>query len=180
MKNELTDKEPNEFFEICKHLSPWPISIKPSKLSPNKLVVTCFLQKGDKILALRRARKDAQYQLWGIPGGKLESHESPLKGLKREIYEETGAILSESDFIFLGAALSKTSTDGEYGLHLYHAEFPDNATLPLINKNEHSSYQWVTLDSFRNLPLLHAQKEAFQLVENKLLNIIKIRGLCVH
>lgn len=152
-----------DFFKSCKYLSLWNL-YKDSHLTPKKQVVTCFLGKGNKVLVLQRGRKDLQYELWGIPGGKLAASEPIIKGLQREILEETGIRLQESSFIYLNSAISKTTTDGKYGLHLYYAEFPNDKD-PVINPNEHLSFQWVSLDEFINLNLLHAQKEAFLLVQ---------------
>lgn len=152
-----------DFFSRCRYLSPWETKGKSS--GPNKEVVTCFLGKNKEVLVLQRGRKDAQYELWGIPGGKLSPLEPIIKGLQREIAEETGVMLDESSFMHLGSALSRTETDGEYGLHLFYAEFPAYIADPVINPEEHLSFQWVTLDNFTNLKLLHAQKEAFLFVK---------------
>jgi 8-oxo-dGTP pyrophosphatase MutT (NUDIX family) len=155
------------FFLSTSFLSPW-VDTYPAEC---KQVVTCFLQRGNRILMLQRGRKDAQFQLWGIPGGKQEKDETHLEALCRELKEELGISFSEDQFIYLGSVLSKTSTDGVYGLHLYHAKFPDDYK-PEINSAEHLAYQWVTLEEFKHAPLLHAQGEAFLFVEEILTNII--------
>lgn len=89
----------------------------------------------------------------------------------REIQEELGADLSTHEFQLLGTALSKTPSDGVYGLFLYHTVLPQNMNVK-INLEEHYAYSWVTLDEFSKLDLLTAQGEAFRLVEDKLRNII--------
>jgi len=44
-----------------------------------------FDEQGRVLLCHRR-----DYNLWNLPGGALESGESPLEGVKREVKEETG------------------------------------------------------------------------------------------
>lgn len=156
------------FFSSTSFLSPW-VDAYPAD---GKQVVTCFLQRKDRVLLLQRARKDGQYQLWGIPGGKREEEETLLSALRRELQEELGVSLEEKEFTYLGSALSKTSTDGVYGLHLYHAFFPNDFSDPIINSEEHLAYQWVTLEEFQQIQLLHAQREAFLFVEKQLTDII--------
>ncbi|OGN60371.1 MAG: hypothetical protein A3F40_04945 [Chlamydiae bacterium RIFCSPHIGHO2_12_FULL_27_8] len=156
------------------------ISLWPSNNILKKIVVTCFLQKEDKILILQRARKDAQFGLWGIPGGKLDNNETPLEGLLRELKEELKLQFSEKDFTFLGRARSYTESDGEYGLYLFHALFPSDDDVS-INKEEHLDFKWVTLEEFENSKLLFAQGEAYYFVENNLkeiyqTNLKKIQG----
>ncbi len=155
-----------------KYLSQWNPFDSNEKKTPSKQVVTCFIQSQEKVLVLQRARKDQQHKLWGIPGGKLEPNEYPLTGLTREIYEETGIKLIPADFKLLGTALSYTSSDGEYGLYLYHARVKKN-TQVTINNLEHYAFQWVTIDEFTSLNLLTAQGEAFRWVEIPLKNLIQ-------
>lgn len=149
-----------------RYLSPWNPYLEPHK-TPDLQVVTIFLQRGDKFLVLQRAKKDAQYGLWGIPGGKLDQGERPLDGLLREIAEETTIVLSRQSCHLLGTTISQTTSDGRYGLYLYHAMAPQQLNIQ-ISQAEHHEYRWVTLEEFQMLDLLFAQREAFHLVEHNL------------
>lgn len=151
------------------YLSQWDPTFEEDK-TPGKVVVTAFLQKGNRFLVLQRARKDLQHKLWGIPGGKLDKGELPLQGLLREIKEETQLQLSASSFQLLGTAISSTPSDGQYGLYIYHSFVEEDVEVQ-INQTEHSEYCWVTLIEFRALELLTAQREAFYLVEEELKKI---------
>jgi len=134
-------------------LSPWdPFD---SSVTPTKIVVTCFLQTGNKILIVKRGRKDAQYGLWGIPGGKLEGNETPEAGLIRELQEELGGVPFSDHFQLLDTAMSQTPTDGQYGLYLYHSKVPESFDVS-INPDEHLDYRWVDLDTFQSMDLLTA------------------------
>lgn len=55
-----------------------------------KLIQKAVVKKGNKYLILLRS-KDARYfpEHWDFPGGKLESNEEPVKGIEREVFEET-------------------------------------------------------------------------------------------
>ncbi len=160
----LTGSSENPF----KYLKFWD----PTKNDfPAKRVVTVFMQFGDKFLVLQRARKDAQYGLWGIPGGKLNCGELPEEGLIREVKEET-QIQCQAAIQLLGTALSRTPSDGEYALYLFHLFLPTFPSV-VINTDEHSNFKWVTLSQFEELELLTAQREAFELVKEKLKNLQK-------
>ena len=152
-------------------LSAWD-PVEQNAIVPSKQVVTCFIQKGDKILVLQRARKDEQHGLWGIPGGKLDNDELPVPGLLRELREETDLNISPSSLKLLGTALSHTSCDGLYGLYLFHCTIPRYTEIK-INTSEHYDSKWVTLDKFESMDLLTAQGEAYELVKRDLKRIIK-------
>lgn len=130
-------------------------------------VTTCFIEHENKYLVLQRGRRDEQYGLWGIPGGKLENREDPLTALTREVFEETGILLSENTFSFLRKAHSINAYDGSYVLHLYKTTLKTKPEI-LINIKEHLAYKWVSLDEFENLDLLVSQGPAFELVKNRL------------
>lgn len=164
----------NEFSNArtFKYISIWDPHDKAIKTPPTQ-VVTCFIQRGNKILVLQRARKDAQHNLWGIPGGKLKKGELPLVGLARELQEELGFKFDPKRFHLLDTALSQTPTDGKYGLYLYHITVPEDF-MEKIDLEEHHASRWVTLDEFEALHLLTAQREAFWIVESK------VRKLLAH
>jgi 8-oxo-dGTP diphosphatase len=48
--------------------------------------VKAIIMRGNKFMIL----KDRRYDLWTLPGGRLELNESPEDGLAREVLEETG------------------------------------------------------------------------------------------
>ncbi|MBS3055341.1 MAG: NUDIX domain-containing protein [Candidatus Aenigmarchaeota archaeon] len=48
--------------------------------------VKAIIMRGNKFLIL----KDRRYNLWTLPGGRLEISESPEDSLTREVFEETG------------------------------------------------------------------------------------------
>lgn len=156
--------------QLYKYLSSWTPEEDP-KNNPQTQVVTCFLYKNDKFLVVQRARNDIQHNLWGIPGGKLDKGEIPVLGLSREIMEETQITTSPQMFTLLGTARSKTPSDGEYGLYLYHASLSEEFMVR-INPEEHHSFRWVTMNEFEALPLLTAQREAYLFVKEKLQKLI--------
>jgi 8-oxo-dGTP diphosphatase len=129
-------------------------------------VVTCFMNSSGRVLVLQRGRKDEQFGLWGIPGGKLDEGETPRESLSREIFEETGIITPQDSFVFLDKALSENSCDGAYVLYLYYLDLPNHPSV-LINTNEHLSYKWVTLDKFESLDLLISQGLAYRFVRDQ-------------
>lgn len=160
--------------KIFKYLSKWDPNQTEPQHNVDVQVATCFLQQGTKILVLQRARKDLQYKLWGIPGGKLEHNEPPLVGLIREIQEELSVSMGSESFRFLNSALSHIPSEKKYGLYLYHALAPTDVQIR-INQSEHYSFRWVTINEFKSLNLLTAQKEAFELVEDQLINIMELK-----
>jgi len=133
-------------------------------------VVTCFIEYNDKFLVLQRARKDEQFGLWGIPGGKLEKNECPRAGLSREIFEETNILICSDAFQFLERAHSYNRYDGGYLLYLFYVKLYQPPEIK-INIHEHTAFQWVSFEEFMNLNLLISQGLAFNLVKDKLKNI---------
>lgn len=70
------------------------------------LVGTCLLivdKKTGKILCLSRRNDPNQFSM---PGGKVEEGETPLEGLRREVYEELGWYMSIYNLPFLEHCLS--------------------------------------------------------------------------
>lgn len=135
-------------------------------------VATCFIEYNEEILALRRGRKDSQYGLWGIPGGKMESKEDPRQALSREIFEETQIFIPADSFLFLDKAISKNKFDGTYGLYLYYFKLISKEAI-VINNQEHLDYRWVSLKEFEKMNLLASQGLAYSFIKKKLHKIIR-------
>lgn len=53
----------------------------------HQVAVNAFLIHNDRFLLLKRATSPF---IWGPPGGRLNPNEDPVRGLKREVAEETG------------------------------------------------------------------------------------------
>jgi 8-oxo-dGTP diphosphatase len=53
-------------------------------------VVAGILRRGDTILICRRRADQPHALKWEFPGGKVESGESPVEALQRELREELG------------------------------------------------------------------------------------------
>ena len=62
-----------------------------------KLTTLCYLERGDEYLMLHRTKKknDENHDKWIGVGGKFEAGESPEDCMHREIFEETGLLVTE-------------------------------------------------------------------------------------
>jgi len=78
---------------------------------------------------------------WGIVGGKIESGESILDGLLREIREELGGEIKGAKILPIE---QYTSNKGTFIYHTFLIKVEDEF-LPALN-HEHHGYCWVTLD----------------------------------
>lgn len=142
------------------------------KLIPDYSVVTCFIEYKGKVLLLKRAKKDMQFGLWGIPGGKVEVKEKPQDALVRELQEELSLLTTPARLELMKTSPMQNECDGHYLLYLYYLSLDTDPVIKL-NPLEHSSYKWTTLQEFKNNPLLFCQGLAFDLVEDDLLYIMK-------
>lgn len=61
------------------------------------LVVAGAILDGDRILLAQRAYPEAVAGLWELPGGKVETGESPAAALVRELCEELDVVVSVGD-----------------------------------------------------------------------------------
>jgi 8-oxo-dGTP pyrophosphatase MutT (NUDIX family) len=78
---------------------------------------------------------------WGVVGGKIETNESIIQSLQREIQEELGGIIQDSKI----TPIEKfTSTNGNFIYHTFIATV-DDEFVPVLN-NEHRGYCWVGLE----------------------------------
>lgn len=77
---------------------------------------------------------------WGLVGGGVESGESPVEALHREIQEE----IDLNEFIQLIPLEKFTSDAGNFEYHTYLITVK-NEFVPKLN-NEHRGYAWTTIE----------------------------------
>ncbi|WP_459500634.1 NUDIX hydrolase [Bacillus sp. C1] len=85
----------------------------------------CFLKRNDEILMLNREYGPLK-GLWNGVGGKIESKETPLACIIREVQEETGIYIVENQAQFKG--IVKWEFDDAYfgGMYVYLVHMPSN------------------------------------------------------
>jgi mutator protein MutT len=68
---------------------------------PRAAVVLCVVEQGGVpcVILIRRAYGGRNAGQWGLPGGKLESGETPEEGALRELHEELGLRVARSDVL---------------------------------------------------------------------------------
>lgn len=66
------------------------VAVKNSDDNKPKSVYGIYLRSTKRVLLV----KDAHSMLWGFPGGGIEGGEEHVDTLKREVFEETGLLLS--------------------------------------------------------------------------------------
>jgi len=88
-----------------------------SRIENVELTVLCLIEDGDKILLQNRVKKD--WQGYALPGGHVESEESFVDAVIREMKEETG--LSIIDPRLVGVKQFPIE-DGRYIVLLFKAK----------------------------------------------------------
>lgn len=131
----------------------------PQDFKPKFEAVGCFLDVKGKVLLLLRNPDKAEGNCWGIPGGKMEKHESPLEATMREVREETQLNLEESTYETVGTNYlylpGKNVT-----FHMFRVCLDDVPEVT-INLGEHQTYQWASYSEALELPLMIGEVESF-------------------
>ena len=117
------------------------------------LVNRCFILNDDKeILIIKRCptdKKDANK--WEVPGGKLDEGEDLLLSKKREVKEETGLLIEQTEPLIF--TQSYVIEDGGYKGFTYISLFSVNKIKKGKVKlsEEHTEYAWVSYKEISNL-----------------------------
>jgi 8-oxo-dGTP diphosphatase len=115
-----------------------------------KRIIAAVITKGDTFLIAQRAKKDALYEKWEFPGGKVEAGETDHECLRRELTEEFGIHTEVGDYF----CTSLFEYKGEpmemivYYVHSYTGEFTlyDHKQIKWVHCKELSQYDFPDAD----------------------------------
>lgn len=105
------------------------------------------LNSMNELLFLKRSEKSGRGGGWDICGGGLDKYEDPIKGIEREIEEESGLKVKN----ILPIALTSYNEDGEWVVMIgYQSEaLTDKVELSW----EHDEYVWKSIDEAKQMDL---------------------------
>jgi len=113
-----------------------------------RVAVKSFIVDGNKLLLIKRRPNDVhKHGWWDIPGGRLDSGESPFDGMKREVEEEIGIGI---DIIAPLHVQHFTRDDGQRITMIIFLCKPRNKNIKL--SEEHTEYKWQSLESDGDVP----------------------------
>ncbi len=108
-----------------------------------------LLDSENNALILRRSESHPHIPLTSdLPGGEIESGETPAVAACRETFEETGINLEESVMRQIGKRQFK-AFGREYDLYLFVAKVSERPDVKI--SWEHDQYSWIPLDEVQNL-----------------------------
>jgi 8-oxo-dGTP diphosphatase len=122
-----------------------------------RLVVVGIIQHGVRYLLTQRRAGSHLGGSWEFPGGKVEAGEAPADALRRELREELGAELADSEPLVFS-----------------HHRYPEREVLVLFYRctlqgevtasPEGLAVRWATLDEIAVLPFPEANAPALRLL----------------
>lgn len=116
--------------------------------TPLRAVSAAILHEG-RFLLVRRGRAPAR-GLYAFPGGRVEDGETLEEAVRREVMEETGALLAEVVHL---VDLDIAAEDGdrvEFVLSVHSARYAGGGIAP---GDDADAAAWVTVEEMERLPL---------------------------
>ncbi len=113
---------------------------KPEKFNPKFEAAGCFMEFDGKILLLHRHDHKSEGNKWGLPCGKIEDSESALKGMLREISEETSCVLKENDLVYHGEFYVRYD-EYDFLYHIFSTKLTQEPKIEL-SISEHKDHMW--------------------------------------
>ena len=129
-----------------------------------KIVVGAVIRRDDSVLLLRRRADDFMGGLVELPSGAVDTGESIVDALKREVEEETGLIINEIE-AFIGT-FDYTSGSGKKTRQLNFLTYIKNGEVKL-NPAEHVESYWLNPNTkeFESLNTSEKTKRIIKITE---------------
>ncbi|MFA4960137.1 MAG: NUDIX hydrolase [Candidatus Pacearchaeota archaeon] len=127
---------------------------KPDDFNPKIEAVGCFVEWDQKILLLRRCKKNDSYKgKWGLPSGKMDPEDkgNTLVAIIRETHEETGHLSNPSEMIYVKTIFVRYENPRkDFPYHIYRAQI----AIPKIklSPTEHDDFKWISPQDALQVP----------------------------
>jgi ADP-ribose pyrophosphatase YjhB (NUDIX family) len=130
------------------------------------LYVLALLYSESKILLLRRCNATFGNGLYSLVGGKVESGEHALHAIKREVFEEVGLNISESDFSLVHT-FHRKGTDKPLVALIFKAHI---STMPVPRNMEPDKHDDLRFFNIAELPhnIIPAHKQAIECISQNI------------
>jgi ADP-ribose pyrophosphatase YjhB (NUDIX family) len=142
---------------VVQEILPWEFDLIARVCSETRYHdVTVFAFRGDEA-ALIHKPSDPVGAYWA-PAGGLESGESMIEGVRREVHEETGLEIEVERYALrLDALFTSEGRDRPWTSHVFVARYKAGELDP-VDRHEVESAIWCTLARFRDevAPILRA------------------------
>jgi 8-oxo-dGTP diphosphatase len=139
---------------------PATVYLEPTpQFKPRVEVATIYIEHDGQILLLHRQNNKSQGNKWGIPGGKVEKHETPLQAVIREIKEETGLDISNQTIEAIKPVYIEYNEKNHFVYHAFRTQLQDDPGSVKINFEEHKGFTWVTPADALTMNLLQDEDE---------------------
>ena len=122
-----------------------------------ELTVLCLITDGDKVLLQNRVKND--WQGYALPGGHVESGESFVDAVIREMREETGLTVYNPKLV----GIKQFPIDnGRYIVLLFKtAEFTGN-----LQSSEEGMMKWISRDDLKNVNTVDDLEKLLNVMDN--------------
>ncbi|OGG59756.1 hypothetical protein A2765_04170 [Candidatus Kaiserbacteria bacterium RIFCSPHIGHO2_01_FULL_56_24] len=130
-------------------------------------IVGCYVMHEDRFLMLHRHAWKPNGNTWGLPAGKRDGEESLLHAMQRELREETGIRVLESELRYFDH-VSVRHDEHDFRYHMFSLSF-DEALEIQLSESEHQAFRWVTPNETLSMPLVHDQDECIRMFFGRVL-----------
>lgn len=130
-------------------LSAEVFDFRPEKFQPKFEVSACFIEVGNQVFFIKRHPDVSQGNTWAIPGGKVKRGEGCREAVIREVFEETGIIVTAQDLDFERTVYIRYP-NYDYLYHIFNTTLNTKPHIRL-NLEESTNYRWLTRDEVDEL-----------------------------